>query len=112
MLDPGELYTPQDAATFLKVNVCSIYQSLPGSKAKPKIGRTLPEPIRLGRLIRWTGQQLLQFATPPVTAASADTSSQDAQGVNSGRKRGRPRKMSTLALANPNNNELGAKNVF
>ena len=110
MLDPGELYTPQDAARFLKVNVCSVYQSLPRSKAKPKLGRTLPEPIRLGRLIRWTGQQLLQFAEPPATATAFDTTSLNEVGVNSGKKPGRPRRLSTVAL-HPGNLVSGGKNA-
>ena len=112
MLNPHDLYTPKEAAEFLKVNVCSIYQSLPGSRAKPKIGRTLPEPVRLGRLIRWTGQQLLQFAAPPLTAASAVTSSRDEQGANPGKKRGRPRKKSILTSAHPDNTKLGAAHVI
>lgn len=65
MLNPGELFTPHEAAKYLKVNVCSVYQSLPGSRSRSKLGRSLPEPIRLGRLIRWTGQQLMDFAVPP-----------------------------------------------
>ena len=43
----------------------SVYQSIPGSRCRPKLGRQLPEPIRLGKLVRWTGQQLIDFATPP-----------------------------------------------
>ena len=109
MLDPGELYTPHDAAKFLKVNVCSVYQSLPGSRARPKLGKTLPEPLRLGRLIRWTGQQLLQFAEPPAPTAAVDTSLRNAMVVNSSKGPGRPRKSSILA--HPGNAVVGGRNA-
>jgi hypothetical protein len=109
MLDPGELYTPQEAAKFLKVNVCSVYQSLPSSRTKSKLGRTLPEPIRLGRLIRWTGQQLMQFAEPPATSGAAETSLLNNLSVNTGKKPGRPRKFSTLG-PHPGNLVSGVKN--
>ena len=109
MLDPGALYTPQDAAEFLKVHVCSIYQSLPGARVRPKIGRSRPEPIRLGRLIRWTGQQLLQFAEPPAPTSATDTSLPNEVGSNPGKKLGRPRKTSTVA--SPGNRASGGKNA-
>ncbi|MCF8168310.1 MAG: helix-turn-helix domain-containing protein [Rhodoferax sp.] len=64
ILQPTALYTVQEAAQFFKCAESSVYQSLPGASCRPKLGRRLPEPIRFGRLIRFTGQQLIDFASP------------------------------------------------
>ena len=91
MLNPSELYTVEDAARFLKVNICSVYQSIPRRDKKPfhpKLGRVMPAPVRLGRMIRFSGQQLLDFVSPP-PAQEPDPSAAP-ESVRRGR--GRPRK--------------------
>ena len=64
-VDPRGVYTAMDFAAYLQCAGSSVYQSIPGSRCRPKLGRQLPEPMRFGRLVRWTGQQLIDFATPP-----------------------------------------------
>lgn len=89
MLNPKSLYTVAEAAYYFKVSTGSIYQSLPGASCRPKMGRKLPEPIRLGRLIRWTGQQLIDFTSPP--SAEPAKSNQAKSVVTQSPRVGRPR---------------------
>ncbi len=91
MLDPGALYAPIDAAAFFKVNVCSIYQSLPGKRTRSKLGRRLPEPIRFGRMIRWTGQQLIDFASPMAPSTEWPAENPLVKITPAARRPGRPR---------------------
>ena len=93
MFDHARFYTPDETAAVLKVAVASVYQSMPGAKCRPKLGRKLPEPLRLGRLIRWTGQQLNDWAGihPQQQATPAAEVSAGARG------RGRPRKAKVSA---------------
>lgn len=92
-MDPNALYAPHEAAAFFKVNVNSVYQSIPGKNTRPKLGRTLPEPIRFGRLIRWTGQQLIDFVKPPSSQVVDQIGSSDPQAR---KKPGRPRKVAPV----------------
>lgn len=103
MFQEGQFYTPADVATALQVSVCSVYQSLPGQRCRPKLGKVLPEPIRFGRLIRWTGRQLIDFASPPnsgETAPRSETAIQTAKSaeVVSKRSRGRPRNVQAVLV--------------
>lgn len=92
MFDYACFYTPDETAAVLKVAVASVYQSMPGAKCRPKLGRKLPEPLRLGRLIRWTGQQLNDWAGIPQPAQTAEV-----PAAASGR--GRPRKVAVAGGA-------------
>ncbi|MDP2371276.1 hypothetical protein [Rhodoferax sp.] len=97
VLVPGGLYTPLEAAAYFKVAVDSIYQSLPSATCRPKLGRKLPEPIRFGRLIRWTGQQLSDFSTPPKEAAPVEATPSSLTSIEPRRGRGRPCKVGGAA---------------
>lgn len=87
-------YTPDETAAVLKVAVASVYQSMPGAKCRPKLGRKLPEPLRLGRLIRWTGQQLNDWAGIP---QPKQTTQAEVPAAAIGR--GRPRKVAVAGCA-------------
>lgn len=89
MLDPSKLYTPNEIASYLKVALGSIYQSVPSAACRSKVGRKkLPEPIRLGRLIRWSGQQINDFVSQLATAPKVEA----LVPAIPKRKAGRPRK--------------------
>lgn len=91
MLNPHSLYTVVEAAHFFKVSKGSVYQSLPEARCRPKLGRKLPEPIRIGRLLRWTGQQLIDFISTP--SSEPAISNQTKSVVVKGPRVGRPRKV-------------------
>lgn len=100
LLIPNQIYSVKTAALAFGVHECSIYQSMPGA-ARPKLGRCLPEPVRFGRAIRWSGQQLIDFLNVPVApvaslpaTASVDCLTAQAQAKAKAQKRaGRPRKV-------------------
>lgn len=90
-LVPSKLYTPADVASFLKVSRGTVYQSLPGATCRTKLGRKLPEPIRFGRLLRWSGQQINDFVGQPAALAQIpDSRTLETEATK--RKPGRPRK--------------------
>lgn len=90
-------YTPEETAAVFKVAVASVYQSMPGAKCRPKLGRKLPEPLRLGRLIRWTGQQLNDWAGIPQSKQTTQPTQAEVPAAASGR--GRPRKVAVAGVA-------------
>lgn len=90
MIKPTSIYTVAEVAQLFKVSIYTIYQSLPSAKGRCKMGRKLPEPLRFGRSIRFMGQQLLDFASPPDTAQQPSAPIIDTRAVI--KSRGRPRK--------------------
>lgn len=91
LLIPNKIYSVKTAALAFDVHESSIYQSMPGAK-RPKLGRCLPEPVRFGRAVRWSGQQLIDFLSVPVGPAGAiEQSCVIAELMRPGR--GRPRKV-------------------
>lgn len=83
VIDPSLLYTVADAAAYLRVSIFSIYKSIPGCPGGPKLRRPLPDPIRIGSRIRWTGQQLMDyvFASCPSARPVAPAQVKDAAAV-------------------------------
>lgn len=69
LLHEHVLYSVTDFAGALSVNKGSIYQSLPGVQYGPKLGRRVPAPIRLGRSLRWSGRQIIDFVASLQEAA-------------------------------------------
>lgn len=85
------LQTVDDFARALRVCRGSIYQSLPGAE-RPKLGRTVPKPIRFGRALRWTPGQIDAFIEELMGVEN-----QPAPPPPTGKKRGRPRKVVAVA---------------
>lgn len=85
------LQTVDDFARALRVNRGSIYQSMPGLE-RPKLGRNVPPPIRLGRTLRWTPGQIEAFIEELMGAEYQPAPSP------TGKKRGRPRKTPILGI--------------
>lgn len=59
-MEVNQWYTVRDFAGFLSVHPVTIHQSQPhlGSSRLPI---PVPEPIRLGRTLRWSGRQILDY---------------------------------------------------
>lgn len=57
MLDPDKWYSAREFAGFLGVNEYTIYHSQP-QLSFPKLPAPVPEPIRLGNRLRWSGSQI------------------------------------------------------
>lgn len=92
-LSEHSLYSVKDFAVALSVHAGSIYQSLPGAKCRAKLGRTVPQPIRFGRSLRWSGKQIIDFVTKLQSAEVTDqveAPTDDREQVKRGP--GRPRK--------------------
>lgn len=85
------LQTVDDFARALRVHRTSIYQSMPGLE-RPKLGKNVPAPIRLGRALRWTPGQIEGYIKELMQAEYLPAPSL------TGKKRGRPRKTPVPAL--------------
>lgn len=92
MFENESFYTPADVSAAFQVAASSVYQSLPGKSCRVKLGKPLPEPLRLGRLIRWTGRQLNEWAGIPQSTQAAPQPATGAGG-HQARPPGRPRKL-------------------
>lgn len=60
MINPDQWYSARGFAGFLGVHPVSIYQSQPHLGAS-KLPLPVPEGIRIGRSVRWTGRQILDY---------------------------------------------------
>lgn len=101
----NSLYSAKEFAGALSVNAGSIYQSLPGAACRAKLGRSVPNPIRLGRALRWSGRQIIDFVasleqelkTNPKPPGIKLVALAENHPKNLKRRPGRPKKSEILA---------------
>lgn len=97
MFDNASFYRPDEAAVTFKVAAGSVYQSMPRAKCRPKLGRKLTGPLRLGRSIQRTAQQLNAWAGVPQPPQVTKAQPVVPASVSSGcLPKGRPRKVAVV----------------
>lgn len=95
MIDPDRFYSARDFADLLGVHHVSIYQSQQ-HLAVPKLAVAVPPAIRIGRSVRWSGSQILEYMRALARSSGVVLPRvESVVSVAPARGRGRPRKQFT-----------------
>lgn len=96
MIDPDRFYTVDEFAAFVGVSASTIYHGYSGKKEQ-----LIPQPIKLGRAVRWSGKQIKAFQSRIAADSGIDLDAieVDAAPAPARRVPGRPRKMAAGSAA-------------
>lgn len=96
MINPDKFYNVDEFAAFVGVSASTIYHGYSGTKSQ-----LIPQPIKIGRAVRWSGRQIKAFQARIAAESGIDLDAIDVDAAPAPARRvpGRPRKVAAGSAA-------------